>query len=281
MASSSVKPFHIKRWEGSLSEQDDLVVTEEPFEIRVGYGPSRSREQSSVAVTMRTPGNDFELALGFLFTEGIIDNYEDVESIKYCADVDKEEERENVVRIELKDWVVFDSKLLSRNFYTNSSCGVCGKSSIESIETNCEPISAETLSLSVDQISKLPALLNDLQLVFSRTGGLHASAVFDDRLNTVFVREDVGRHNALDKVIGAALGKEVVPMSDNVLLLSGRISFELVQKAARAGLPIIVGIGSPSTLAIETAKRFNITLIGFAKSDRFNIYCGFERVVEH
>ncbi len=261
----------------SREEKADLVAVEEPLEIRIGYGPLHDRQQIRLAVTMRTPGNDFELVLGFLFTEGILTSYDEVESIKYCLDGGKAEEKDNVVRVELKPETEFDQSKLNRNFYVSSSCGVCGKSSIDSVYTKCSLIT-DSFVVSSALLHSLPAKTREAQLVFEYTGGIHASALFDVDGNLKMLREDVGRHNALDKIVGASLIKGEVPMTNTVLLLSGRASFELIQKAAMAGIPFVMAVGSPSSLAIELAKKTNMTLLGFVRDQRFNIYSGGHRI---
>lgn len=252
---------------------DDLVVVEEPLEIRIGYGAANQREQKRIAVTMRTPGHDFELALGFLFTEKIIERASDVQSIKYCTEAQTIEANENIIRVELKPDVTFDATLLQRNFYTTSSCGICGKESIEAVKMQCEPI-ASNIELGIDSeyILALPQLLNNAQHVFKHTGGLHACGLFNTEKELLLLREDIGRHNALDKLIGAAIAKNNDWLKKGILLLSGRAGFELVQKAAVAGIPCICSVGAPSSLTVETAKALGITLIGFLKNDRFNVY---------
>ncbi|MBX2955511.1 MAG: formate dehydrogenase accessory sulfurtransferase FdhD [Cyclobacteriaceae bacterium] len=255
----------------------DLVATEEPLEIRIGYGQLTERQQKSLSVTMRTPGHDFELALGFLFTEGVIQSLDQVESIKYCEDVGRAEERENVVRVELKPEVIIDFEKLQRNFYTTSSCGVCGKSSIEAVKVNCTAISVNE-RINADLIHTLPEKLREAQRVFEHTGGLHASGLFNLKGELILLREDVGRHNALDKVVGAMLLKNELPLSNYMLLVSGRTSFELVQKAALAGIPLLAAVGAPSSLAVNLAEDCGMTLIGFIRDGKFNIYSGKERI---
>lgn len=272
MAQQAVTKLAISRMnEGVLTQTDDLLATEEPLEIRLVYGTLTQPVKKNLAVTMRTPGNDEELATGFLYTEGIISDVEDVASCK--------ELRENVIEIRLKENVNPDLKNLERNFYTTSSCGVCGKASIDAIRTECVIYDkAKPFTISSDVIHLLPETLRDHQSAFQDTGGIHAAALFDISGNVLMVREDVGRHNAMDKLAGAALKHGLIPLQQHILLLSGRASFELVQKATMAGLKVIVSVGAPSSLAVETADEFGITLIGFAKKDRFNIYCNPERV---
>jgi FdhD protein len=258
---------------------DDALAIEEPLEIRLGYGPRDNRQVKNVSVTMRTPGNDNELAQGFLFTEGIIKKQEDIALAEHCF-IACAENKENVIQVSLKEDVVPNLQNTERNFYTTSSCGVCGKGSIASIKT----VSSYTNDTVENQISSdmlyfLPAILQKHQEVFADTGGLHASALFDSAGELVIVREDVGRHNALDKLIGAALTEGMLPLDQHVLLLSGRASFELVQKAAMAGINIIAAVGAPSSLAVELAEEFKITLVGFLRGKRFNIYTQPQRIL--
>lgn len=257
----------------------DLVVSEEPLEIRLGYGPEDDRQQLSLSVTMRTPGNDEALCLGFLFTEGIINSMDEVISVKYCEDLGRNEGMENLMRVELKPSVEISNEQFKRNFYTTSSCGVCGKASIDAIKVSCEALSSMRIQVEKEVLFKLPDLLRASQDLFKYTGGLHASGLFDVHGKLIAQHEDVGRHNALDKLIGSGLIKGSLPFSNSILVLSGRISFELVQKALRAGIQIIAAVGAPSSLAVNLAEEFGMTLIGFLKTDRFNIYTGKERVM--
>jgi FdhD protein len=255
----------------------DLLAIEEPLEIRIGFGPTDDRQQKSLSVTMRTPGHDFELASGFLFTEGIIQDFGQLESIKYCEDVGRQEEKGNVVRVELKPEVEIDFKKLQRHFYTSSSCGVCGKSSINSVRVICQKLN-DQFSIKKEVIHTLSDSLRKAQHVFEYTGGLHAVGLFSAEGELILLREDVGRHNALDKLIGAMLYKKDIPLSNHVLFVSGRASFELVQKAAVAGVSVFAAVGAPSSLAVDLAKEFGMTLLGFVRDNRFNIYCGDERL---
>ena len=279
--STSVKPVEIRRVKGGAAEKrPDLVVTEEPLEIRVGHGPANQREQFNLSVTMRTPGSDEALCMGFLFTEGLIESAEQVESLKYCEDLGRSEGADNVMRAELKPEVPVDRGQFKRNFYTTSSCGVCGKASIDAIKVACTPLSGKSISVNREVIFGLPAKLGEAQHVFKYTGGLHASALFDLEGNLLAYQEDVGRHNALDKLIGLMMMKGETDHSERVLLLSGRISFELVQKALRAGFPLVAAVGAPSSLAVELAEEFGLTMIGFLKADRFNVYSGKEEMIK-
>jgi FdhD protein len=286
MAKPSVAHIKIKKVkESGSTEANDLLAVEEPLEIRIGYGLAEERHQKNISVTMRTPGHDFELALGFLYTEGIIRNIDDISEIRYCTDLNTLENQENIVRVELKEHVAFNSGNLERNFYTTSSCGVCGKASIDAIRTVCEIREiTDAIKAERDVICAMPDKLRKQQNVFEYTGGLHGCALFDANGNLYLTREDVGRHNALDKLIGASLAKETIeqegfPFHLYILLLSGRASFELIQKAAMAGIKIVAAIGAPSSLAVETAKEFGMTLIGFLRGESFNVYSGAERVI--
>ena len=264
----------------SSTESIDLVAVEEPLEIRIGYGSAGYRQQKNISVTMRTPGHDFELTLGFLFTEAIIKSKDDISQIKYCTELNTIENNENIVRAELKENIELEFKKLERNFYTTSSCGVCGKASIEAVKTVCSTIAErKTLLIEKELLFLLPNKLRGKQNIFEYTGGIHASALFDLNGNLLLLREDVGRHNALDKLIGAALGGNIFPLDKHILLLSGRASFELIQKAAMAGIRVVCAIGAPSSLAVETAKEFNITLIGFLRDKKFNIYSNPDRII--
>jgi FdhD protein len=281
MTKPSVSPIVITKVTGSEQQQvDDLLAVEEPLEIRIGYGAVDERAQKSISVTMRTPGNDFELALGFLLTEGIIESPDQVYKIQYCTEANTLENKENIVRVELQPDVEMDFTKLQRNFYTTSSCGVCGKESIEAIKTVCRSVaSSPQLVVAREVIVSLPDTLRASQNVFEHTGGLHACALFDIEGNLKLLREDVGRHNALDKLIGAAMANSPELLPTSILLLSGRASFELLQKAAMANIQLVCAVGAPSSLAVQTAQEFGITLIGFLRGERFNIYTGAERVI--
>lgn len=254
-----------KIWPDGAQEIQDWVAVEEPLEIRIVYGPAERRTHKKLSVTMRTPGDDPVLAVGFLLTEGILNQPADV------ADIQQPEP--NVVQVALSPDLRFDPQQLERNFYTTSSCGVCGKTSIEAVQaTGVAAIQRPYAALDTDMILSLPARLREAQSNFESTGGIHASALFEVSGALVAVKEDVGRHNALDKLIGDQFLQHRLPLSAYVLLLSGRISFELVQKAARAGIGTVCAVGAPSSLAIETAAQFGMELIGFLRDGRFNRY---------
>jgi FdhD protein len=258
--------------EGVRSERTDTLAAEEPLEIRV-QGPGQ--EQRSVAVTMRTPGGDFELAVGFLFTEGLIVPG-DVSRVAYCDNLPGEDQQYNVVSVTLSR--PFDFEQMKRNFYATSSCGVCGKAALDDIEVRCAPV-AEGTRVTTATLIGLPDGLRKAQKVFERTGGLHAAGLFTPEGKLVSIREDVGRHNAVDKVIGEQVLGGRVPLADHVLQVSGRLSFEIVQKAAVAGIPIVSAVSAPSSLAVEAGSRFGMTLVGFVRDGRLNVYTHPERIL--
>ena len=280
MPQVSVKRIPVVKAAGHhINKTFDALAIEEPLEVRLEYGEKNDRKVKQVSVTMRTPGNDAELAAGFLFTEGILKGVNEIINIDHCF-IACAENKENVILVKLSEGIEPSFNNTERNFYTTSSCGVCGKGSINAIRTvsifdqaeNGNAVSAETLYL-------LPDILREHQAVFADTGGLHASALFNINGELLLVKEDVGRHNALDKLIGAALNEGLLPLDDKILVLSGRASFELVQKAAMAGINIIAAVGAPSSLAVELAEEFNITLAGFLRGNRFNIYTAANRIL--
>jgi FdhD protein len=243
----------------------DLLAVEEPLEIRLEYGPATARTIKNLSVTMRTPGNDADLVAGFLFTEGIIRNRTAISGITFPA--------ENVVMAHLNPDLQIDLQQLDRHFYTTSSCGVCGKTSIEAVKTAVVCTTApQKMAIDPEIIYGLPETLRRVQTAFDATGGIHAAAIFDPEGHLRALREDVGRHNALDKLIGHFLQRDQVPLDHHILLLSGRASFELIQKAAMAGIRLVCAVGAPSSLAVETAHEFGIDLIGFLRDGRFNRY---------
>lgn len=260
---------------GRVEERADQLATEEPLEIRlVAGGATRT-----VAVTMRTPGADFELAAGFLFGEGVVRGRDDLRRITYCLDAAVDpEQRYNVVNVELASSAMPDLAGLDRHFFTSSACGVCGKAGIETLRRRGVVPPAAGPVLDARVLASLPDQLRAAQGVFEATGGLHAAALFDARGALVAVREDVGRHNALDKLVGRALLDGRLPLADHIVMVSGRASFELVQKALAAGAPVFCAVSAPSSLAVETARAFGMTLVGFLRGDRFNVYAGVERV---
>lgn len=278
---SSVATISITKVRGTTQQQtDDLLAVEEPLEIRLTYGPEDHRVEQNLAVTMRTPGHDEELVLGFLVSEGIVQHIADVLSIRYCENVKDEDERGNVIKVQLNPNCEFDPKSLERHFYTSSSCGVCGKTSIEAVhQSSCFIIPPKVPTFSSAVIHGMPDTLREAQAVFEYTGGLHAAGLFDRTGKLLFMREDIGRHNALDKLIGAALANKLLPLSTSMIQVSGRASFELVQKALMAGCPILSAVGAPSSLAVNLARSRGMTLLGFVRNNRFNVYSGDERML--
>lgn len=280
-----VSCLNVLKFDGERGvEAPDLLAVEEPLEIRLGFGPETDRQQRSLSITMRTPGSDEDLALGFLLTEGIVSDPAQVLSLKPCTDAGHRgrDATGNVLRAELKPDVDVPWSRLERHFYASSSCGVCGKASLEAVEaTGCPALPAPRPLLPADVLITLPDRLRERQDVFSHTGGLHAAALFDETGQLILLREDVGRHNALDKLIGAAALRGWLPLHDRVLLVSGRVSFELVQKALMAGIPLLAAVGAPSSLAVSLAERFGQTLVGFLRNGRFNAYAKAERVAFH
>lgn len=247
--------------DGKSRAREDVLATEEPLEIRVNG--------HSVAVTMRTPGHDFELAAGFLFTEGAVTSRDQIAQIRYCADP----QNYNIVTVDLRPGVAFDTARMTRHVFTSSSCGICGKASLDQVRVTCPAVLVPPPPLSADFYLKLPAALQSEQALFEKTGGLHATALFDTAGKLVMLREDVGRHNAMDKLIGARFLQNQLPASNQVVLVSGRASFELVQKAVIAGIPVLASVGAPSSLAVDLAREFGMRLIGFLRDGRYNIYC--------
>jgi FdhD protein len=263
----------IRRVEGGqVLVADDVLAIEEPLEIQLSYGPQPLHR--NVSITMRTPGNDEELAAGFLFTEGIIQQRQAIQHISPVLP------GMNSVRVTLHPDIQPRLQQADRNFYTTSSCGVCGKASIDAIKTVSPFLSNSNdyLLIAEGMLHGLQASLLQQQAVFDSTGGLHASGLFTAEGELCMLREDVGRHNALDKLIGAALLQDLLPLDNKVLLLSGRASFELIQKAAMAGIKVVAAVGAPSSLAVELAQENNMTLVGFLRNHRFNIYCGEARI---
>lgn len=250
-----------------------MVATEEPLEIRV-----LQAAPTSISVTMRTPGHEFELAAGFLFTEGVLQDHKQIAAIEFARDVSADQ-RGNIVDVRLAPHAELDLERVQRNFYTTSSCGVCGKGSLEALVVQgCQPPQGRNGLVDANVLCDLPRRLREAQSVFEATGGLHAAGLFDPSGNLMALHEDVGRHNALDKLIGEQFLAGRLPLSDHVLVVSGRTSFELLQKAAMAGIPLIAGVGAPSSLAVDTARAFGITLVGFLKAGSFNVYSAPSRV---
>jgi FdhD protein len=262
--------------DGRAVEQKDTVAVEEPLEIRVSWVDGRVRRVEPLAVTMRTPGDDFELVAGFLHGEGIVSTTEDLHELTYCRG--DEDQEYNVVEARLRPGVPFDADAMRRNVFTSSSCGICGKASIDAVQATGCSVLAPGFQVSSTLLPDLPDRLLAAQSVFARTGGIHAAGLFQADGSRQVLREDVGRHNAVDKVLGHSLLHRVLPARDRVLVVSGRASFEIVQKALMAQVPVLVAVGAPSSLAVDLASQFQQTLVGFARDGGFNVYCGAERV---
>ncbi len=260
MSSEETAQVEVRRIGDSTRNSDhDVVAVEEPLEIRINCKP--------IVVTMRTPGCDLDLAAGFLWTEGIIRHADEIQSIEHCSSSDSG----NVVTVKLAQGVRLDPSKLERNFYATSSCGICGKATLDAIHQLVEPID-EVMPLDAQVISSLPDRMRRVQTTFAATGGSHAAGLFDMDGSLRCLREDVGRHNAVDKVIGWAIRGQSMPLTNTILVVSGRTSFEIVQKAAMARIPVLAAVSAPSSLAIEAARRFHQTLIGFCRDSRFNVY---------
>ena len=259
--------------EATVSRREDLLAVEEPLEIRVGG--------TSLSITMRTPGHDFELAAGFLISEGVVAHAADVAAIRYCAGVNDEGENTfNVLDVTLGAGVSAPDPSLERNFYMTSSCGLCGKASIDAVRTSSHhPVVQDDLVIDANLLATFPDRLRAGQDVFDKTGGLHAAALFDGRTGEMLVlREDVGRHNAVDKVIGWAHGEGLLPLTGMILQVSGRASFELTQKASMAGIPVLAAVSAPSSLAIDLAQELGLTVVGFMRGRSMVVYAGEQRV---
>jgi FdhD protein len=272
-----VAPTTVQKVAGDeWAELPDLLAVEEPLEIRLGFGPTNDRQQRSVSVTMRTPGHDEELAIGFLFTEGIIDRPSQIVSCRHCVqDANKEG---NVIRVELHPDVIIDWARLERNTFTSSSCGLCGKTTIDAVLRSTSGPVSSSFTVEPAVLHALPERVRQTQTAFTYTGGIHAAALFNGEGKLVLVREDIGRHNALDKLIGAAFWQNWLPLTTTGIFLSGRIGVELVQKSWRAGVPLLAAVGAPSSLAVQMAQEAHMTLAGFVRNNRFNLYSWSERI---
>jgi FdhD protein len=277
---ASSRSFTVRKISGdSANSVDDQVAVEEPLEIRLGYKTPAGRTSSSVSITMRTPGCDADLAVGFLYSESIIRAASDIMKVEHTGSVAPDTGNHNIVRVDLASDVHVDLGRLQRHFYTTSSCGVCGKSSLDALRvTGVAPLAADAVMFSRETLTAMPAALRARQRTFEQTGGLHAAAAFDSQGEILVVHEDVGRHNAVDKVIGTLLARDLLPASKLGLMVSGRASFELMQKTLVAGIPILAAVSAPSSLAVQLANEFNVSLVGFLRGDTFNIYSGGERI---
>lgn len=261
------------------TEGPDTIVEEEPLEIRVRFGPAETREERILAVTMRTPGQDADLVRGFLFSERLIDKPDQIEAIE-ARPVRREEGKGHTLTATLRPDITVRWDLLERHFYLSSSCGVCGKASVDAVLQRVDrSFFPMTPRMAASEVQALPARLREAQALFSRTGGLHASGLFDQSGQLLLLREDVGRHNACDKLIGALLDGAAARDEAAAVVLSGRISFELVQKVLLAGIPMLIAVGAPSSLAVDLAEESGMTLVGFTAPGRFNVYTGRQRIV--
>ncbi len=271
----------VARFEGRVwASHQDCVAIEEPLEIRLGYELAGRPAQKSLSVTMRTPGADRQLAAGFLFGEGIIHSGDDIEHIEFVVDED-DDAPSNILRVHVAPHVEVDTGSLQRHFYTTSSCGVCGKASLEALRMDdCTPVDAPGFEVHAELLCMLPGRLRQAQDVFEDTGGLHAAGAFDVDGALLDAQEDVGRHNAMDKLVGQRLLSQGGTLDESIVVLSGRASFELLQKAMRTRAPVVLAVGAPSSLAVRLAERFGITLVGFARDDRFNVYAHPERIYD-
>ncbi len=266
IVNQTIQTAAIRAYSGSIAVvRDDALAVEEPLEIRLGYGAIRNRSRVTIATTMRTPGHDAELAMGFLFAEGVLKTSGDVLQI--------EQSEANVIKVELHPDVAFDPAHFQRLTTTTSACGVCGKRTIAELEDRLEPIRS-TAKFSPEIIRAIAAKFRTAQPGFDRTGGLHAAGLFDLNGEIVNIREDVGRHNALDKLVGAEFQSNRFPLANRLIFVSGRASYELVQKAIAAGAAVLAAVGAPSSLAVDLARAFDLTLLGFVREGRFNVYAG-------
>jgi len=278
MKAETVQSRSIYKIKGNSGQvHEDVLSIEEPLEIRLAYGPENQRQERSLSITMRTPGHDYELAIGFLFTEGIIESQKDV-MLQSERDPLVSILSRNTVVVQLAYHVQMDWSSFSRHFYTNSSCGICGKTSIESLEGMCTKIVQNDLAIEAEIIHSLNDKMRAEQGTFNRTGSLHAAALFNAQGDLIYLKEDIGRHNALDKIIGAALIAGAIPLERHIIMLSGRSCFELIQKALKAEIPIMSAVGAPSSLAVNTAESFGLCLLGFAKNNTFNIYSSPDKI---
>ena len=277
MARTPVVSTNVERIERKRREHtSDLVAVEEPLQIILEHGEAHERAQTPLAMTMRTPGHDRDLVTGFLYAEGVIAGIDDLLSVRHCIRADT---TDNVVRAVLREHVVVPSRLFERNLTVTSACGVCGERTIESLsKEGCDRVPVKNDSFRPVAIRRALASLEESQAWFRHTGGTHCAALFDDAGKLVLHREDVGRHNALDKLVGAWLRNAASNSRDGFVVVSSRASFELVQKTVRARLPMLVAIGAATSLAVETARRFDLTLVGFARENRFNVYSKAERI---
>jgi FdhD protein len=277
---SKIKLRRMSSAGASEASSSDFVAVEEPLEIQISTQLNGQPSVRSISVTMRTPGDDFELAAGFLFSEGLITREDDIHEIRYCTGKNNHEQQYNVVNVHLRPDVPFNFEHLQRNFFMSSSCGLCGKASLDQVRTTATlPLNPNAPRVKASIIMQLPDKLRASQPVFDKTGGLHAAGLFDVDGTLMLAKEDVGRHNALDKLIGDRLLNKKFPLDNQILMVSGRTSFEIIQKARMAGIGFVAAVGAPSSLAIELAKEAGMTLAGFVRSDKLNVYSAEHRIL--
>ncbi len=281
MPQTPVIPVSLHAYQASqLASRPDLLAVEEPLEIRIKYGPASQRQGHTFLTTMRTPGHDEELALGLLYAEGIIQRKEDIREVYHCPEVEKPDAYGNVLILSLAPELTLDPQKLQLDRFSSAACGVCGRNQIEDLKAILPPQNMnEGAHFRAEVIRQIPQKLDEAQTIFQHTGGIHAAALFDSEGTIIRTREDIGRHNALDKLIGRSLLEQQLPLAAFGLLLSGRVGFELVQKAIRARITCIAAVGAPSSLAFQLCQSYGITLIGFLKEDRFNIYTHPEKIM--
>jgi len=273
--------YNITKIRGSKKEEtQDHISVEEPLEMSLKFKRGEKWNVENISITMRTPGNDEDLITGFLYNERIIENINEIEKVEKKGEIVGDYNLQNKIEATINNTNNLDIGKIKRNFVTNSSCGVCGKTSLDSIEVlKTKKIDLSSPKINYNIILKSPESLRNNQSEFSKTGGIHASALIDSQSEVRAVREDVGRHNALDKLIGHTLKNKIIKPENQFIACSGRLNFELVQKALMVNIGLMVGVGAPTSLAIDLAKRFDMTLVGFVKSDSFNIYCNKDRIL--
>ncbi len=273
--------YNITRLNGSIKEEvQEHVSVEEPLEMSLKFKKGDRWNIENISITMRTPGNDEDLVSGFLYNEKIIENINEIEKVEKKGEIVGDYNLQNKIEVTINNTKNLNIRKIKKNFITNSSCGVCGKTSLDSIEVlKKNKIDLSFPKINYNIILKSPEFLQNNQLEFSKTGGIHASALIDGKGEVIAIREDVGRHNALDKLIGHALKNKIIKPENQFIACSGRLNFELVQKALMSNIGLMVGVGAPTSLAIDLAKRFNMTLVGFVKQDSFNIYSNKERII--
>lgn len=276
-----IRTVTIETFRNNIFEENvaDAIIEEAPLQIVIDHGKIENRQRENLSVTMRTPGDDIHLVTGFLFCEDVVKKASDILSVKYIGNTGNKNSTENILLVELTPNVVFDLEKKKRNFISSAACGFCGKT-VADIQQDIPYTANKIFYISSSMLRVLPGLLNASQHLFSQTGGVHAVALFNKEADLVHIAEDVGRHNAMDKLVGAMLLKNSLPLNEYIILFSGRLGYELVQKSIMAGISVICAIGAPSSLAVEMGKEYGLTIVGFLKKDSFNIYCGAERIIQ-